>query len=314
MKIVLFTLVAILIPGLVSCAQPDYVLPEVVTIEADRNNYIPTMSSTVGIGLIPVYKIEIPSGTLQYHWRTNYGYFVAWDTPDFGVDVLEPEVFNTGEKIYWSYDPGEMGVDKPADIISLQIEDGQTQRVIAETNIKIGWEDRDVALLINQQTSNTPSGIVSPSPVQDYDSLVDNLHAAAGATVNPVGEVEQPFFSVKGFVISVNGNDVQVFEYSDAKTAENEAKIFSPDGSSIGTSIPFWVGSPHFYQVEKLIVLYVGENEYTIGILQSVLGPQFAGGAPYIPEDGLPLAPEVLIEGFAFNPTDLNVPVGTTVV
>ncbi|MFC1864288.1 hypothetical protein ACFLYG_00455 [Chloroflexota bacterium] len=163
MKIFLFMLVAILIPGLVSCAQPDYVLPEVVTIQTDRNNYIPTMSSTVGIGLIPVYKIEIPSykigipsykigipsETLQYHWRTNYGYFVAWDTPDFEVDMLGPEVFNTGEKIYWSYDPNKMGVDKPSVVISLQIEDRQTQNVIAETNIKIGWEDRDAAILIN---------------------------------------------------------------------------------------------------------------------------------------------------------------------
>ena len=108
------------------------------------------MSSTVGIGLIPEYKIEIPPESLQYHWRTNYGYFVVWDTPDFEVKILGPEVINTGERIYWSYDPSEMGVDKPSVLISLQIKDGRTQQVIAETNIEVGWEDRDTAILINR--------------------------------------------------------------------------------------------------------------------------------------------------------------------
>jgi len=157
-------------------------------------------------------------------------------------------------------------------------------------------------------------------PVTDYVSLVDNLRAA-GATINPAGEVEQPFFSVKGFVIKVNNSDVQVFEYSDADAAENEAKTISSDGSSIGTSMPFWVGPPHFFKMDKLIVLYVGEDEYTIGILSSVLGSQFAGREPYIPENGTPLAPttgepepaiplqiEVAIEESAFNPAILPTP------
>ncbi|MFC1993379.1 hypothetical protein ACFLV3_06205 [Chloroflexota bacterium] len=142
-------LVAILMLGLVSCAQPYDVLPEVVTIQTDRDNYIPTMSSTVGIGLIPVYTIKIPPETVQFHWRTNYGYFIAWDIPDFEVNLLGTEVINNREKIYWSYDPSEMGLEKPSVVISLQIEDEQTQKVWVETNLKIGWEDRDTAILIN---------------------------------------------------------------------------------------------------------------------------------------------------------------------
>ena len=79
-------------------------------------------------------------------------------------------------------------------------------------------------------------------PVTDYASLIENLRAS-GATVNPAGEVEQPFFSVKGLIIKVNNNDVQVFEYSDADAAENEAKTISPDGSSAGLLCLF--GSDH---------------------------------------------------------------------
>jgi heat shock protein HslJ len=38
-----------------------------------------------------------------------------------------------------------------------------------------------------------------------------------------------------------------------------------------------WVASPHFYRVEKLIVLYVGGSEPVTDVLESVLGKQFAG-------------------------------------
>ena len=150
LKIILFMLAATVIPGLVSCAQDDDLRPEAITIQTDRNNYVPTMSSTVGIGLTSEHTIEIPSKTLQYHWRTSYGYFVAWDTPDFEVIIIGPEVINTGEKLFWSYDPNKMGVDKPSVLISLQMEDTRTQKVIAETNIKVGWEDRDTAILISR--------------------------------------------------------------------------------------------------------------------------------------------------------------------
>ncbi|MFC1913419.1 hypothetical protein ACFLX7_04435 [Chloroflexota bacterium] len=143
-------LVVILIPGLVSCTQSIDGLPEAVTIQTDRDNYILTMSSTVGIGLIPVCTIEIPSETVQFHWRTNYGHFIAWDTQDLEVNLLGPVVINNGEKIYWSYNPSEVGVEKPSVVISLQIEDEKTQQVLAETKLKIGWEDRDTAILINQ--------------------------------------------------------------------------------------------------------------------------------------------------------------------
>ncbi len=113
-------------------------------------------------------------------------------------------------------------------------------------------------------------------PVTDYISLIDNLRQA-GATVEPAGELTQPFFSVNGRVIVVNSGDVQVFEYADAATAEAEAALVSPDGSSIGTSMVSWVASPHFYRVEKLIVLYVGGSEIVTDVLESVLGKQFAG-------------------------------------
>ncbi|MFC1923594.1 SH3 domain-containing protein, partial [Chloroflexota bacterium] len=99
----------------------------------------------------------------------------------------------------------------------------------------------------------------------------------SGATIGQEGEVEQHFFSVTGQVISVNGETVQVFEYSDVAQADDEAAQVAPDGSSIGTTMASWVGPPHFYRAEQMIVLYVGDNQSVIELIESELGPQFAG-------------------------------------
>ena len=115
--------------------------------------------------------------------------------------------------------------------------------------------------------------------VKDYVSLVDNLRNAE-ATVNPVGEITQPFFSVDGFVINIDGEEVQVFEYATAEATAAEASTISPDGSSIGTSMVSWMASPHFWNVEKLIVLYVGENNSIVTMLDNALGTVTASDLP----------------------------------
>lgn len=111
----------------------------------------------------------------------------------------------------------------------------------------------------------------------DLDTLVDHLEAA-GATVERVGTLSQPFFTPEGQVINVNSQDVQVFEYENKSDAGVEADLVSPDGSSVGTSMMSWLATPHFYTSGKLVVLYVGDQNDTIELLNGVLGPQIAGG------------------------------------
>lgn len=112
--------------------------------------------------------------------------------------------------------------------------------------------------------------------VASYDQLVSALRAK-GATVDPVGTISQPFFSPEGQVISLNGEDVQVYEFSSEEEARTAADAISPDGGSIGTSMVSWISAPHFYYAGKLVVLYVGEEPAAVAALQDVLGPQIAG-------------------------------------
>lgn len=117
-----------------------------------------------------------------------------------------------------------------------------------------------------------PSGEVG-----GHADLVGALRAA-GATVETVREIEQAFFSVTGQVISVNGVEVQVFEYADEASREAEAATISADGSSVGTTMITWVEPPHFYAEGQLIVLYVGSDTGTLQLLGSVLGDPIAEG------------------------------------
>jgi len=98
-----------------------------------------------------------------------------------------------------------------------------------------------------------------------------------GITVTQGDQIEQPFFSVPAVLLNLGETAIQVFEYSDESSAVADAEQVAPDGSSIGTSMPFWVEDPHFYQSGKLIVLYLGSDEAVLGALEAVFGPQFAG-------------------------------------
>jgi hypothetical protein len=132
-----------------------------------------------------------------------------------------------------------------------------------------------------QSTQTAGGGQATPAASQgelahDYASVVAKLQAVGG-TVEPGDEIEQPFFSVSGRIIKVNGQDVQVFEYPDAASADAEAAAVSPDGSSVGTTMMTWMAAPHFYKSGRVIVLYVGSDVSVIKALLVVLGPQFAG-------------------------------------
>jgi hypothetical protein len=119
----------------------------------------------------------------------------------------------------------------------------------------------------------------SPEPreVEDQASLVAALEAA-GATVETGDPISQPFFSVQGNILKVNGADVQVFEYESSEAMELESSQIAPDGSSSATTMITWIDTPHFYKAGKIIVLYIGSDATVLDLLEAALGQQFAGG------------------------------------
>jgi hypothetical protein len=115
-----------------------------------------------------------------------------------------------------------------------------------------------------------------PEKPLNLSGLIAGLRQA-GATVATGEEVSQPFFSVKGRILKVDGEDVQAFSYRDESSAQREAGQVSPNGSTVGTTKVGWMAPPHFHHKGLLIALYVGETASVKTALQTVLGPQFAG-------------------------------------
>lgn len=125
--------------------------------------------------------------------------------------------------------------------------------------------------------ANASNASPEPAAVEDQAGFITALEAA-GATVELGEPISQPLFGVEGNIIKVNETDVQVFEYEGVEEMELDSSQITSDGSSSATTVITWIDTPHFYKSGRLIVLYVGRNEAILSLLESALGPPFAGG------------------------------------
>lgn len=136
-----------------------------------------------------------------------------------------------------------------------------------------------VAVILTFACGSEVTGVVSPGasrPITNLAQLISRLRSR-GHKVTRKERVEQPFLSVKGRIIKLDDQDVQVFEYRTTHEAQLDASKISPTGSAAATSMPLWVAPPHFFKTGRLIVLYVGEDQSILDALKDILGPQFAG-------------------------------------
>ncbi len=118
---------------------------------------------------------------------------------------------------------------------------------------------------------DTPTETVE-RPFDLMTALIDQ-----GIAVGLGGDASQPFFSVAGQTFMVHDEPVQVFTYDSPAAARAEASLVDATGFTVGTTSISWIAPPHFYLKETLLVLYVGSNGPAIDLLETVMGPQFAG-------------------------------------
>ncbi len=149
-----------------------------------------------------------------------------------------------------------------------------------------------------------PTAVTEPVAEGDASDALITALEATGATVEKVGEVQQPFFSVPGQVVSLNGSEVQLFVYADAASAQKEAAQVSPEGTAVGTNMMAWLATPHFYRSGRAIALYVGDNAATLTLLETVFGPQFAGGQPAASSDDIGAAALAGLEAIGWDVED----------
>lgn len=153
-------------------------------------------------------------------------------------------------------------------------------------------------------TSSTASVMTTPTNTvvaTDYTSarFVQDLRNH-GASVDISSDRIDHGLTILSQRLEVNGENVYVYEYPDSATANTDTTTISPDGYNItrtkGTAIEVrhgdWIAPPHFYNKDRLIVVYAGSNATIIRMLETTLGPQFAGAAMLQSTTTLPLVPK----------------------
>jgi hypothetical protein len=118
-------------------------------------------------------------------------------------------------------------------------------------------------------------------PAVEFDTinseyLISSLLSAGAVVGIGSATVAQPFLSVPGYELVVDGEIVQAFEYADTASATAAAVSLDSEKSSIWKEAN-WNGTPYSYQVYSVILLYAGNNENTVTKMEAAFGPPFAG-------------------------------------
>jgi hypothetical protein len=128
---------------------------------------------------------------------------------------------------------------------------------------------------------------LSPKIVTDYSSLLLYVRDSGASVVEEQKIIRRyGWFVVEGRRVKVNESTIVVFEYEKAKDMESEASRVEPDGFGFKIVTEHWwgvnmgvgcEGPKHFYKSGRIIVVYCGDNDSTISLLEDALGKQFAG-------------------------------------
>ncbi len=89
---------------------------------------------------------------------------------------------------------------------------------------------------------------------------------------------EKDLFMVGAQPLTINGERIRVFEYVSDEALEMDSARISLDGTMISKNRINWLSTPHFYKGCHILVLYTGNTELILNLLNSVLGKQIAGG------------------------------------
>lgn len=132
----------------------------------------------------------------------------------------------------------------------------------------------------------TPSPIPSPSTVQDYASFISYIKDL-GLGVGSETKAYSDIYSGNITEVIVNGETMYLIEYSSEDEMSKRASEISPNASTIEktladgskqtiniekSSIP-----THYFKKGKIILIYAGNNESILKILEEIFGQQFAG-------------------------------------
>jgi MFS family permease len=115
-----------------------------------------------------------------------------------------------------------------------------------------------------------------PGRYVDQAYIINALRAQSAVVGVSSTPVQQPFLSLVGQELVVNGEIVQAYVYADTASATTEASALYYDADSAAWTEVVWQQTPHFYQVANVILIYDGHTQETVAALERAFGPPFA--------------------------------------
>ncbi len=116
----------------------------------------------------------------------------------------------------------------------------------------------------------------SMTPVMGRPEFLTALNQQGLQVVSsaPQDRLSQPLFSAPDRPVLVNGEVVHVYPYEQQGQAEAEQVRIAPNGVEVNGQVVQLPGTPHFFRNDRLIVLYLGQNQTVLDALKNVLGPE----------------------------------------
>lgn len=134
-------------------------------------------------------------------------------------------------------------------------------------------------------------------PAAGFDNLVADLRDS-GSTVEVGSRIEQPYVPIAGTAMTVDGAEVQVFEFSDTASRTAVTDAFA---QADGTDMAVLPEGVNLWAQGRLVVLYLGQNEQTRDTLTTTLGTPLKLG-----EGGSDLPPAAVLEAQRWLAQELN--------
>ncbi len=119
---------------------------------------------------------------------------------------------------------------------------------------------------------------------RSFDELLAALRSVQLTIDDPVDVVEMsPFTATFGIAHATYrfvaaGKAITVFDFGGTGAADRAAATVSNDGYTIGHTPYDVVATPHYWQWDRLIVQFMGDDELVISRFDEVIGPAFSRG------------------------------------
>lgn len=158
-----------------------------------------------------------------------------------------------------------------------------------------GCSEQEMKIDDNRDSIFTKDTIIGDTTIEDTiieeKTAVDEISSIfkeSGYTVM-CESVEQQILTGRRYLLTLSGASdgrITVYEYVDSVQAQADGSRIDESGSQViltnetGTETTYieWKSTPHFYQLNNLIVQYVGTDKTILTILTNLCGNQFAGG------------------------------------